>query len=248
MTNNIPQISMYTTSHRPQYWMEMYNSIGDNDTSFELIFVGPHEPDFKLPENSRFIRSSVKPVQCLEFAARNARADLIMQIADDVVFRTERPLDKLYNTYKSYNNDKLILSCRYMHQGLDLSHVGHPEYGCHLYYVHDYSSPVVSLSGLMSKKLYMDIGGIDRNFIMAYWDLDIDIRVYALGGCVKLSDVYIDEHRGAQGSGAPYKDRTYLDSLWVTNGKVHFNRARPVEPFSDERILEESQGPKGKWI
>ena len=246
--NDIPQISIFGSSHRPQYWMDLYNSIGDNDVTFEIIFVGPKEPDYKLPDNFRFIKSLVKPTQCLEIAARNTKADLIMNIADDFIFRTERPLDKLCETYKSYNNDKLILSCRYMHCGQDHSHTGHPEYGCHLFYAEDYESPVMPIAGLISRKLYMDIGGIDTNFITCYYDLDMAMRVYAIGGCVKLSEVYVDEPYGAGGEGYIYRDRQYLDSLWVTNGKIHFNRTRPVESFSDDRILEISQGRKGKWI
>lgn len=249
MTNNTPQISIFGSVHRPQYWANLYNSIGYNDVTFEIIFVGPNEPYFKLPDNFRFIKSFVKPTQCLEIAARNTKADLIMNMPDDVVFRTERPLDKLYNTYKYYNDDKLILSCRYMLHGQDLSRVGiDKEHGYHLYNVWDITSPVVPVSGLISRKLYRYIGGIDRNFVGLYWDLDIAMRVYAIGGHVELSEVYIEEINDPGGLYGQYPDRPYLDSLWMANGKVKFNRTRPVEPFSDDRILEESQGPKGRWI
>ena len=183
----IPSISLFSSSFRPQNWMDLYESIGDNDVSFEVVFVGPNEPDFKLPSNIRFIKSYTKPAQCWEIASRNAAADLIMEIADDVVFRTKRPLDLLYNTYKSYGNDKLILSCRYMLDGEDRSHTDHR------FFVEDSSSPTMAVCGLRSKKLYRDIGGIDRNFIAVMWDLDITMRVLALGGEVVLSDVYIDE-------------------------------------------------------
>ncbi len=236
-----PKISIFGSAHRPEKWMSIYESIGDNDNSFEIIFVGPNYPDFKLPDNFRFIKSYVKPAQCLEIAARNAKADLILNIADDMEFRTEKPIDRLYNAYKSYNDEKIILSCRYMEHGVDLSHYAHS------YTIGDPNSKVMPISGLISKKLYTDIGGIDRNFLGAYWDLDIAMRIYALGGSVILSDLYIDEPMGAGGLFNNENDRPFLDSLWVTNGKIHLNRARPVEPFSDQRILEETQGIKGKW-
>jgi hypothetical protein len=35
------------------------------------------------------------------------------------------------------------------------------------------------VSGLISKKIYTDIGGIDRNFLGVYWDLDMAMRIYA---------------------------------------------------------------------
>ena len=42
-------------------------------------------------------------------------------------------------------------------------------------------------------------------------------------------------------------DRGFLESLWVQDGKVGFNRRMPVTPFSNYKLLEKSQGPRGKW-
>ena len=241
-----PEISIFASAHRPQNWMELYKSIGDNNISFEIIFVGPNEPNFQLPSNFKFMKSYTKPTQCFEIAARNTTANLIMPIADDLEFRTQKPLDILYNTYKSYNNDKLIVSCRYMLNGEDISA------RAHRFFVGDNSSPVMPLCGLMARILYRDIGGIDRNFIAIMGDLDITMRVLTLGGEVVLSDVYVDELK-SKSCGSKlcsefwYHDRRLLESLWSVNGQVHFNRTRPVEPFSDFRILEESQGPRGRW-
>lgn len=241
-----PEISIFAPAHRPQNWMDLYRSIGDNNINFEVIFVGPNNPDFELPSNFKFIKSYTKPTQCGEIASRNTTADLIMLMADDCEFRTKRPLDMLYNTYKSYNNDKLILSCRYMINGRYISRSDHR------FFFGDNSSAIMPLSGLMSRKLYRDIGGIDRNFIAVMYDLDIAMRVLALGGEVILSDVYVDELKsksaGSNLCGEFWShDRQLLESLWSVSRKTHFNRTKPVEPFSDFRILEESQGPRGRW-
>jgi len=241
-----PEISIFGSAHRPQNWMDLYRSIGDNNINFEVIFVGPNNLDIELPSNFKFIKSYTKPTQCIEIASRNTTAELIMNIADDCEFRTKRPLDMLYKTYKSYNNDKLILSCRYMLNGIDQSRTEHH------FFTYDRSSPVMPLSGLMSRKLYRDIGGLDRNFIAIMYDLDIAMRVLALGGEVILSDVYVDELKSkSAGSNLCAEfwshDRKLLESLWSFKGKTHFNRTKPVEPFSDFRILEESQGPRGRW-
>ncbi len=241
-----PEISIFGSAHRPKNWMSLYESIRNNDISFEIIFVGPNEPDYKLPKNFRFIKSFVKPAQCCEIAARNATGNIIIDTPDDIEFITKKPLDKLYNEYKSYNDDKIILSCRFMINGVDLSNE------CHRYSAVDPTSFVMPVCGFMSRKLYRDIGGIDKNFIGAYWSLDIAMRIFALGGCVILSkNVYVNEDtnkmtgiEGLRFNVDP--DLPYLHSLW-SHGKS-LNRAKPVEPFSDEKILEESQGPKGKWI
>lgn len=241
-----PKISLFGTAHRPQNWLDLYRSIGDNGIEFEIIFVGPNTPKFQLPHNFKFIQSYTKPAQCSEIASRNTTADLIMNIADDVEFRTKAPLDLLYDKYKSHGNEKLILSCKYMLSGKDRSDMAH-----HFFYGNN-DSPVMPLCGLMSKKLYRDTGGIDRNFIAVMWDLDIAMRVLVQGGNVLLSDVYVDEIKGKSGGSNLCNefwnhDRKYLEDLWSKDHKIHFDRARPVEPFSDTRILEESQGPRGRW-
>ena len=241
-----PKISIFASAHRPQNWMNLYKSIGDNQVDFELVFVGPNPPDYQLPKNFRFIRSFVKPAQCTEIAARNTTASLIMDIADDCEFVTPQPLDKLYNFYRTCNSDKVIVSSRMMTNGEDQSHFAHR------FLVKDDSGLLIPVCGLMSKKLYHDLGGIDRNFVATMWPLDIAMRVHGLGGRVVLSDVYINEDRNrSAGSNLcnEYweRDRVFLESLWMTNGKVSLDRKSSIEPFSDVNILNASQGPRGRW-
>jgi len=242
-----PKIGIVASAHRPQNWMNLYKSIGDNQIDFEMVFVGPNPPGYKLPKNFRFIKSLVKPTQCLEIAFRNTLAELVMNIADDCVFTIPRPLDRLYETYKSYNNYKIILSCRYMMDGQE------QPISCSHFFADDPSSPIVPLSGLISRNLFNHLGGVDRNFIGIMWDLDIAMRVHALGGDVILSDVFLDEDKGKSTAGSALceefwkHDRVLLEDLWTINGKVVLSRARPVESFSDFNIIKASQGPRGRW-
>lgn len=238
-----PKISIFSSAHRPQNWMDLYKSIGENDVEFELIFVGPNKPDYRLPNNFRFIRSLVKPTQCLEIALRNTTADLVMNMADDCIFKGSRPLDRLYETYKNYNNNKIILSCKYMLNGEDLSESAHFD---------GISSPVMPLCGLMSRNLLMSVGGLDKNFIAIMWDCDIAMRVHSLGGDVILSDVFLEEDKdknvGSELCNEFWEhDRGLLESLWTKNGKIHLCRTKPVESFDDLNILKASQGPRGRW-
>lgn len=67
-----------------------------------------------------------------------------------------------------------------------------------------------------------------------------------------MSDVYLNEDKSkSAGSSLCTEfwehDRTLLESLWTTNGKIHFRRTKPVEPFSELNILKASQGPRGRW-
>lgn len=243
-----PKIGICSSAHRPQNWMALYNSIGDNDVEFELVFVGPNSPDYELPKNFRFIRTDVKPPQCFEIAVRNATAELIMNMADDCEFITPCALDKLYNLYKSSNSDKVIVSSRFMQNGevqpLSIHHF-FSGYG---------SALMLPMFGLMSRKLYRDIGGIDKNFEAIFWEIDIAMRTYALGGRVVMSDVYVDEDKSKcaeperdlwDQSGV--RDRRLIESLWTFDGKVQLNRKKTVESFLDMNILKASQGPRGRW-
>jgi len=242
-----PRIGIVASAHRPQNWMDLYQSIGDNDIEFELVFVGPNQPDYELPKNFRFIRSLVKPTQCFEIALRNTTADLVIPIADDCTFiKSSRPMDRLYETFKTYKNEKLLLSCRLSTNDIDESHYAHR------FYIADPSSPVMPLAPLMSKKLFSDLGGIDRNFIAVMWDLDFTMRAYASGGTVILSDVFLNEDKEKSAGSILCSefwrhDRGLLESLWTKNGKVHFRRTKPFEPFDDLNILKASQGPRGRW-
>jgi hypothetical protein len=139
-----------------------------------------------------------------------------------------------------------MLSCRYILDGVDTSDIDHR------FFVDDITSPTMPLCGLMSRELYVNMGGIDKNFTAVMGDLDIAMRVLAMGGEIILSDVYVEElKRKSAGSllCADFwqDDRGFLESLWVVNGKVQFNRVKSVEPFVDLRILDSSQGPRGRW-
>ena len=242
-----PKISLFATAYRPQYWMNLYDTLRDNKISFEIVFVGPNEPSYPLPDNFYYIKSNVKPAQCIEIATRCSVGELIMQIADDIEFVTDHALDQLYDLYKTVNNELIMLSPRYLVNDVDLS-----ELSTHFFYG-DLSSPMLAVGMILSNSMYRSLGGIDKNFIAIHGESDIAMQLYALGGSVLLSDVYINEDKGkSQGSDlcneAWKHDRKVLEDLWLGAGKLRGIRSRPFEPFTDERILEESQGPKGRWI
>lgn len=243
-----PKISLIASASRPENWSGLYESIGDNETSFELVFVGPNAPKEVLPDNFIYIKSNVKPAQCWEIAARHATGNLLMYVADDIVFITDHPIDKVYQLYteKARHNDKVMVSLNY----------NLPE-GWNHFLVGDTSSPIVPLCGLLSARLWHEIGGIDKNFIALGWDLDLVMRVLSSGGEIALSDVYIDEeiempNRPRSRGSTLLRDHKSTDivrlhELWTIDGRHHFNRALPVERLSDTDILTRSQHPQGRW-
>lgn len=241
-----PVISLIASAARPENWQMVYDSIGDNDVEFELVFVGPKPPICDLPENFVFIESNVKPAQCWEIAARRASGELLMWVTDDIVFTTEAPLDTLYRLYRESGNKRAIISTA-MHEAE----------GWNRFFQSDMESPLVPLSGLMSAELWHEVGGIDRRFIALTWEMDIALCAIALGGEIVETDVYIDvdivlpgdpNSRGTilYDEQRSY-DRALLDSFWSVGGKMLPKRSSPVESFENENILTRSQHPQGRW-
>jgi hypothetical protein len=225
-------ISIYASAVRTDRWMDLYNSIGENEVPFELVFVGPKAPDFTLPDNFRFIKSDAKPSQCWAIAADKCKYDLIMNIADDIVFMDTHPIDSLYSSFKTLITDRFILSGRYMLNGQDRT------WAEQVFNLGDYTSPLMPVCSLMSKKLFNEIGGIDRNFNAVCWDLDIAMRLLASGGMITLSNVFVNEvspNRDLYFRNCGH-DRKLLDELWMVDGKLGFKRLREVEPFTAEEI------------
>lgn len=259
-----PVISLFAPAIYPENWMGLYKSLSSNEVPYEIIFVGDKAPEFTLPDNFHFIYSEVKPAQCAEIASRYTAGDLIMNVSDDVVF-SEHALDKLYETYRSFNCDKIMISCRYVLNGKDLTDEAA------YYWWGKLKSPRMPAGGLIKKSVWKQIGGIDRRFVALCWDLDIAMRLYEIGGAVGFcEDAWIEEivsqRRLYSDVGAPV-DRPLLDWLWVRRaeppesalphlfihcvdqekGVLSRTRLSPVIPFDDRYILTRSQGPKGRW-
>ena len=248
MAKKKPVVSVIATAYRTGNWMSTYNNIGKPSlVDLEFIFVGPNAPNYNLPKNFRFIQSAVKPTQCIEIAARNATGDFIMQISDDCLFKTKHPIDKLYKTFLRNESEKIIVSSRYLMDGVMI-----PLDSCRLING-DPKSPLMPLALLMKRSLYNRLGGIDKNFIAILWDLDIAMRLYSIGGKVVMSRVLLNEDRGAASLGGSlcvdyYKiEMEYLHSLWVKNGKTLLKRTSRFEPFNNHNLLKFSQGPRGRW-
>lgn len=251
-------VTLYATAYRPENWMEVYEGIGKNELNWDMIFVGPNPPVCEMPDNFKFIQTLVKPAQCVEIAARAAVGELIMNLTDDVLFRTPHPLDKLCQEYREQNSKKIMVTPRFMLHGVDCM-VEYAPSDPHRYWCDDPTSPRLGICCLMSRRKYMELGGVDRKFIAVNWDHDIQMRLQAEGGELIVSrDVYLDEvasldkRPGSTGAAhyCPHDRQGLLDVMWTIPGTrtCTFERSLPFEPFSDERILEESQGPKGHWI
>ncbi|OHB79355.1 MAG: hypothetical protein A2Z25_15830 [Planctomycetes bacterium RBG_16_55_9] len=257
-------ISLFGPAIYTENWMGFYESLTSNEVPFEIVFVGHRAPEFTLPDNFHFIYSEVKPAQCAEIASRYAVGDYVLAIADDVVF-SEHALDKMYKMHRSFDCDKIMISCRYILNKKDVTDEAA------YYWWGEKKSPRMPVAGILKRSMWKQLGGIDRRFVALCWHLDIAMRFYEIGGAVGLcEDAWIEEIESTRrlyaDVGAPV-DRPLLDWFWVRHteppegaafsscihykskekGVISRTRLSPVVPFDDQYILTRSQGPKGKW-
>jgi len=254
-----PLISCFGPGIRTEYWMRLYNSIASNGIPFELVMVGNRNPDFELPNNFRHIYSEVKPSQCAEIGFRNTTGELVMPVADDEVF-SEGAVQSAYILYRRLDNPQALVSYRFVLQGKDISNGFLP---ANRYHVWNPDSPLAPICPLMSRELWQRIGGIDKRFIALYWDLDLAMRIYEIGGIGILSpDAKVEElgrcilggEHNLYDKYGPCHDRVILDSFWTIPGQyglfsqIVSHRLTPIESFEDKDLLTITQGSKGEWI
>jgi hypothetical protein len=184
-------VSIVGSSIRPQYWMNFYNNIKQNNsTPFEIIFCGDAEFDFELPVNFTYIYSKVKPVQCMEIARRAAFGKFIFFSPDDLVF-SKFCIDHLIETYfEKHLNPYDIVSTqyhfRYMSKDINSkfsvvqlfwSKTQLIKYKKMIVDMPYFPINIFALSSSLN-----EIGGIDQRFIAQASELDMAMRMYEMGG------------------------------------------------------------------
>ena len=237
------RVSVYGPSRRVNEWVGIYNMLSTPGVDLELVFAGPVVCDTPLPSNIKVITTQVKPAQAAEIARRACTGDYIMNIADDCIFPKDI-LNTFISIYKNLPAEDVMLTALFGFRG-------NYTVATHRLNCGDVQSPVVPVSGFLSMELSNRIGGIDKNFVALYWDLDLAMRLYQLGGRVQLETnilFYEDESKQANSSlfntyGS--SDRLYFNMLWG-DGKSH-TRTLPVQEFDDKDILLYSQGNKGNF-
>lgn len=90
------KISIICSSRRPYLWKKFYNQIHSDNIDYEIIFIGPFKPKFKLPKTCKFIHTIVKPTQCAEIGFRAANGNFLFgPLADDLISKKKKNYRKL---------------------------------------------------------------------------------------------------------------------------------------------------------
>lgn len=242
---NDVKVSVVASSIRPHLWKNVGESLLPNTINYEVIMVGPNAGE--VPPRFKHIPVNVKPAQCYEIGFRNAIGELITWSADDACY-SPHALDQAYAFWKSFNNENLVVAFRTIEDGKEITDE-------HRFFCSNEESLRMAPFGLMSRRLFLNLGGYDRNFICGQSENDIVMRIYEIGGTVEVcpdASVTVD-HLGAHSdsktvfrrSGYYGHDREVLEKAWVSSNTLSKKRLFPVERFTE--ILSETQGPRGNW-
>jgi len=244
---SIPYISIVASAINIDKWMKYYDSLTlENDIPFEVVMVGPVRPGYVLPSNMKHIYSETKPPQCWEIGARSSSGEYIMPTADDITVSPQF-LNKVCQHIENMDSDKYFVGCRYICDGENMDRLM-------FYNWKRKNSPPNSLNPSIKREWWEQIGGIDKNFIGVYWDIDLHMKLYGIGKELFMAqDCIVYEDRGNRSSdwlcdACAKIDRDFLDSCWVKSKKEYYqNRAVAVESFSDENIVLQNQGRHKEW-
>ncbi len=239
-----PLVSIFMSTIRSYNWPILHENFSTSSTPFELICVGPVEPDFTMPDNMKFIYSEVKPAQCAYIGAQAATGKYVMSISDDEKV-AESIIDHFVNEAENCPNiDNTIITPDFTRHGQDFFGVG------------DYSTPVLPIGMFMTKELW-DRYGIDKNFYGVYWDTDIGMMNHAAGGTIircehVLSGESLPVRAGGRAStcfndgrvgSRSRNDRMLFYSRWLKEpGYQDFQESGFEERFH------RSSPPRGSWI
>ena len=254
-------ISVIIPSVRDYRWKDIVKEFSVTKADYEIIVVGPCPPQ-DLGANFRVIQTNVKAAQCVEIGVRQSKGEYLFFSSDDVI-EDPNMLDVFLSyilqyrasarTWVVHKDDLVILTPTVKQLGRFM------QFGDELFPCTrnpDIETPLIPGTIFISRKDWDRIGGVDRNFVSVYWNADVAMRCWAMGGkVITFPNVFSDEiipnisEIGSANSGASfYQDWPYLLRLWTdgsagsVTGILRKTRSRPFEPFIDEGIMETDQG------
>lgn len=252
------KVSLFASAIRIPFYPTFLKSLKGTSIPYEVVFAGHNTPEeiapikAEYPEFKYIHTANIKPAQCYEVARRHCVGETIQWTADDCEYSPDL-MGKAYNYWKSFNDEKIILSLQTKENGQFCDMRVHSFFGC------QFHTPLMAPLALMSNKLMANLGGFDRRYICGQYENDAVMRVVAIGGRVEIfgdKDNMINiDHYARHGIHRPFAlgynhDRYILESSWTNGqGSMMDQRADVFEPYIDDDILTKSQSFNNKlWI
>jgi hypothetical protein len=221
---------------RSNRYLECYNSINcRNSIPFEMIFAGNSPPKEKMPNNFQYIFTEVGIPQCYEIAARAASGEYILNTTDDV-FYCDRFLNRFDYYLSKLHMEKVLVGNRYQTNGIFYDKILTLN-------KRSPNSPVLSLLPAFKRSIWHDLGGIDRRFNFALFDVDMVLRFYEIGYTPFVmpdnwaNEIRIGELQSKMCSLTERSGRKLINNLWMDGNMTVKNRREPVESFDNKDIL-----------
>jgi len=214
-----------------------------NKIPFEMIFVGNSPPPKKMPINFRYIYTNVGPSQCLEIAAQASSGEYLICTTDDLLLPSGF-LNKIDFYLSKLHMEKVLVGNRYQINGVFRG-------GGYSFRKEYITSPVVPFMPAFKREVWEELGGIDKRFSFAYYDLDMMLRFYEIGyrpfiipdnwgNEIWSKDIVSGLCRNTGRAGSKLLKRFWIKE-YQGKRQVVRNRKEPVESFDDKNILTVNQ-------
>tara|TARA_R100000664_G_C2760058_1_gene150667 strand:- start:4481 stop:5266 length:786 start_codon:yes stop_codon:yes gene_type:complete len=229
-----------------------------NDIEFDILYAGHVAPDYDLPDNLHHVYSETGAAECVEIARRIAHASgykYMLNVTDDYFKHSPHFLDELVKDVKDAEECGYedYFTCAVFRISPT------PPWDEHdtplIYHNNDLNSPQLHTWMFHPTKTSIKLGSIDKRFHAQYWDVDLQMRSYQMGGAGgQQKSVEMTERPPEPGALSPKfaaLDRGILDSFWcpVLNGKkddknrYFYDESTPpnqrkseVIPYTDEEL------------
>lgn len=241
-------ISIIIPSIKPHLWEAVINHYKSNTVHVEIIFIGPKECNFPLPERVKFIKTDFKVAQCIEIGMQHATSFYLLQAADDTTIEgSSDPLGDIVRASNSFP-DKII--------SLGIAFNGRKLTNNQKCLVSNHPETNIPFCLVLTKAIISQVGGYNANYIASYVDVDLYLRILkSTKLCQKLlNNIYINEDRteddnlGLLSFRYLGHDIKYLKYNWLeynSQTKSYFLRNKSREdfqPFNQNILLTEEQG------
>jgi GT2 family glycosyltransferase len=172
-----------------------------------------------------------------------AKGDFLVNISDDESF-SDGFLGHLESYINKVDTDKMFFTFRYKVGGvIDDNRLWYEK--------RRYGNIMIGIACCIKKKIWHEVGGIDRRFSGTMYDVDLHfryrekgMRLFITPKCI-IEEISYNRSQEAKKSlfGRTGKDsRKLLRQLWPhENNHIILKRSCPVKSFSDDNILFDNQ-------
>jgi len=228
-----PLISVFCQAIYTDYWQETYDTLSKSKVDFEIVYAGHVAPSYILPSNFKFIFTHSAPAASAHIAFSQTSGKYVIFSPDDLVYENDF-LHEMLHTMQSHDDTKTIVSCYYGES--EKIYLRAIEKGNARYIeVPPHGFGALPIIAMMNRNLFMDLGGIDKRFLLGRFDLDIAMRLFSAGGNVVGSPTWVYERPRCHGvtrlkrRKGNANDKKLFNYLWpnmVFGGLCDLNRVK----------------------